>query len=280
MRTVKGLLSLGLSVVILMSIGCVPPEDVQTIVPPETEVSVTGGVTAESEPSDAADITTDAATNALVHTEQTPEYNNGLWALWLINAKNPLPDGYLPDLVSIGSYNGDNRELDSRAAPYAIRMMQAAANDGISLVPVSAYRRITTQENNFRAAFNELVNQGLPREQAFEETASVYAVPGTSEHNAGVAIDFNSLSESFDQTDAFNWLISRAHEFGFIARYPKGTTHITGIIYEPWHWRFVGVEHAVNIREARVTLEEYIGGCRNDDSAVTAWKIQLGVNYD
>jgi D-alanyl-D-alanine carboxypeptidase len=164
------------------------------------------------------------------------------WALWLINALNPLPIGYVPDLTSIGSYNGDNREFDSRAAPYAIQMINAASNDGISLEIVSSYRRIARQEENFRGQFNNLVNQGYSREKAFEMTASEYAIPVTSEHNAGLAIDFNLtgsphtlIEESFDQTSAFQWLGENAHKYGFVLRYPKNTMHITGIVYEPWH---------------------------------------------
>jgi D-alanyl-D-alanine carboxypeptidase len=115
-------------------------------------------------------------------------------------------------------------------------------------------------------------------------TASEYAIPGTSEHNAGLAIDFNLtdsphtlIEESFDQTSAFCWLSENAQNYGFILRYPKNTIHITGIVYEPWHFRFVGVYHAQQIYISGLTLEEYIGVCADDDSAVNAWKRQLGL---
>jgi D-alanyl-D-alanine carboxypeptidase len=197
------------------------------------------------------------------------------WALWLINANNPLPAGYAPNLTSIGSHNGENRVLDSRAAAYAVLMIEAAKNDGISLHIVSSYRRIERQENNFRNYFNSLVSQGHSREQAFDITASQIAVPGTSEHNAGLAIDFNLIRESFDQTKEFRWLRDNSWKYGFILRYPKDTTDITGIIYEPWHFRFVGLYHAEKVVHQGITLEEYIGRCAGDASVAAAWRAQL-----
>jgi D-alanyl-D-alanine carboxypeptidase len=201
------------------------------------------------------------------------------WALMLVNSLNPLPEGFQPQLTLIGSYIGNERNLDSRAAPYALKMIEAAGNDGISFEIVSAFRFISTQETNFKAEFNNFLNHGYSRERAFELTAEQIAVPRASEHNAGLAIDFNNIiampNESFDQTPQFEWLQDNAHKFGFIMRYPKDTIDITGITYEPWHWRFVGVYHAGQIRESGLTLEEYIGECAGDDSVLEAWRAQI-----
>jgi len=204
--------------------------------------------------------------------------SNGIdnsWALQLVNAKNPLASGFVPNLTSIGSYGGENREFDNRGAAYAKLMMEAAQNDGLILTPVSSYRRVVRQEENFRASFNSFVSQGHSRERAFDLTAEQIAVPRTSEHNAGLAIDFNSISTSFDQTAEFHWLRDNAHHYGFILRYPSGTTSITGIIYEPWHWRFVGLHHAEKIKNSGQVLEQYISNCKDDESAVAAWRAQL-----
>jgi D-alanyl-D-alanine carboxypeptidase len=201
------------------------------------------------------------------------------WALWLINGNNPLPADYEPEISLIGTFNGQERNLDVRAVSYALNMIQAAKDNGITLEIVSSFRFISTQARNFRAEFDDYIAAGYTREQAYELTAQEIAVPGTSEHNAGLAIDFNDhvafVHESFENTEAFAWLNAHAYEYGFILRYPKNTQHITGIIYEPWHWRFVGVYHAGKIRESGLTLEEYIGVCAGDNSVVAAWKNEL-----
>ena len=89
-------------------------------------------------------------------------------------------------------------------------------------------------------------------------TAQYIAVPGTSEHSLGLAVDLNSLEESFEQTAQFKWLIEHCAEYGFILRYPKDKEDITGISYEPWHYRYVGEDHAAKIMEQGLCLEEYV----------------------
>ena len=91
----------------------------------------------------------------------------------------------------------------------------------------------------------------------------VIAVPGTSEHHTGLALDivtptYQVLDDGYATTDAFKWLYENCADYGFILRYPENTTHITGIIYEPWHYRYVGVEVAKYITENNITFEEYI----------------------
>jgi D-alanyl-D-alanine carboxypeptidase len=194
------------------------------------------------------------------------------WALWLINAHNPIPEGYEFELAPIGySRSGEQRFFDSRVAGYAIAMIEAALADGITLTPESTYRAVPDQIMVFLNHYRGGINSGLSHEEAFARTASSIMVPGTSEHNAGLAIDFNLIAESFDQTEEFAWLQENAHRFGFILRYERDTQHITGIIYEPWHWRFVGVYHAGRIRESGLTLEEYIEICKGDSSVVEAF---------
>ncbi|MCL1789702.1 MAG: M15 family metallopeptidase [Oscillospiraceae bacterium] len=194
------------------------------------------------------------------------------WALWLINAKNPLPYGYLPELSTIGVL-----DLDNRVAEYALLMVMAARKDRIILSPVSAYRSVERQAENFENTFKNEIFLGRSPEDAFEYTISRIAVPYTSEHNAGLAIDFNMVEDEFDQTDEFLWLSKNAHKFGFIMRYPKESTHITGIVYEPWHYRFVGLYHAERIYNLGITLEEYIGISADDNSVVEAYRNQLVV---
>ncbi|MDR2571676.1 MAG: M15 family metallopeptidase [Oscillospiraceae bacterium] len=198
------------------------------------------------------------------------------WALWLVNAWNPLPEGYNPELSLIGTYQGDERRFDSRASEYALLMMEAVHNDGIILRIVSSYRSVERQTINFENYFNSSMNWANSKEEAFTYVSSQIAIPRTSEHNLALAIDFNLIEENFDQTEEFRWLQDNSWKYGFILRYPKGTTHITGIIYEPWHYRFVGLYHAEKIFNLGLTLEEYMeDDCAGDNTVVEAFRTYI-----
>jgi D-alanyl-D-alanine carboxypeptidase len=174
----------------------------------------------------------------------------------LANHSHPIPDDYDPDLVGIDS----GLMLNFRAA-HAWREMQAAAlADGVSLWAISAYRSNESQTRNFNNRMQEHINAGLSEEEAHALTAVWIAIPGTSEHELGLAIDINSLGESFEDTQEFAWMMENSADFGFILRYPRGTTHITGINYEPWHYRYTGSNHARIIMRRGITLEEYLYG--------------------
>jgi D-alanyl-D-alanine carboxypeptidase len=243
--------------------------------PSETATESTHDTT-PAENTESSESTSTSATESV--PEVTTTVNSQLstvncyeWALWLINGKNPLPAGYTPPTLSpIGGYT-----IDSRVAPYAQSMIDASRAAGISLSVISAYRGIERQTINFESDYNSARGRGMSREEAFAFTSSRIAIPGTSEHNAGLAIDFNTTADWFDQTAEFRWLRDNSWRYGFILRYPKDTTHITGIIYEPWHYRFVGLYHAEKIYNAGITLEEYMGTCLDDDSVAEAFKNQL-----
>jgi len=216
-----------------------PPTEPPTEPTPEPPTEITGTPLQQARALAARDTDSDGVDNS--------------WALWLVNRRNPLPEGYVPELSPIApSY-----DLDSRIAPYALLMMEAARNDGITLAVIWAYRDLPLQESNFRRQYNEYVNAGYTRERAFDLTAYGISIPGASEHNAGLAIDFNHIDESFDQHAAFRWLQDNAHEYGFIMRYPKDTIFITGIIYEPWHWRYLGVDMATRVKDSGLTFNEF-----------------------
>ena len=183
----------------------------------------------------------------------SPYYEPGLPPLF--NRYNPIPDDWEPDLVPIG----DGRQLNRRAALALESMIRAASNDGISLTVLSAYRSDAQQTINFNAGVAARMEQGMSAEEAHIQTARWIALPGTSEHTAGVAVDFNWVDVRFNQTPEFAWLVNNAANFGFILRYPYGTEHITHIAYEPWHFRYVGVNHAKSMAELGIaTLEEYL----------------------
>lgn len=177
----------------------------------------------------------------------------------LVNGEYQLPEGYQPTLAE--AVKGSGVQLDYRVAGYYQAMYDAAKADGITLTPVSGYRSLERQKNNFENRIQENISSGMDRKEATVEAATVIMLPGSSEHNAGLAMDIGSLSESFENTEAFEWLSQHAAEYGFILRYPKAEDKraITKVIYEPWHYRYVGKDAAEEINRRGITLEEYLG---------------------
>lgn len=166
-----------------------------------------------------------------------------------------IPEDYTFELADIGG----GFQLDSRAAPAYLAMQAAAAKDGVTLSPVSAWRSNERQTNNYNNSIQNYMAQGYSEEEATRLTRRYYALPGTSEHEVGLAVDINSLEESFENTAAFAWLQEHCGEYGFIVRYLRETETTTGIAYEPWHYRYVGTNHAKAIKDLGLnTLEEYV----------------------
>lgn len=182
---------------------------------------------------------------------------NTQWNLLLVNRNYILPQDYSPDLSE--AVKGSGVRMDSRVSPHYQEMYDAAKKDGITLTPLSGHRRISTQKTNFENKIQKYVNQGYDRAEATRMAAKIILPPGTSEHNAGLAMDIISLDVEFEETKAFAWLQEHAQDYGFILRYPKSKESITEITYEPWHWRYVGVPAAKAIKQSGQTLEEYLG---------------------
>lgn len=181
------------------------------------------------------------------------------WRLILVNRDYILPDGYKPELANAVESGFDDMYLDERVAPYYNEMYKAAYEDGIHLVPVSGYRSVERQTRNFERKINYYIDQGYSKVEATQEAATIILPPGTSEHNAGLAMDICSLEQNFEDTKEFEWLCENAADYGFILRYPEDKQDITKIIYEPWHWRYVGVEAAKEMKASGECLEEYLG---------------------
>lgn len=184
------------------------------------------------------------------------------WALVLVNADNPLPDGFEADVTEV-DLNG--YYFDSRAASALEEMMQAARNEGLEPWICSAYRSVATQNELFDEQVSGYVMQGMSQEDAQEAAATEVAVPGTSEHNLGLAVDivdrsYQLLDDAQGDTAVSKWLHENCHRYGFILRYAEDKQSLTGVIYEPWHYRYVGVEAATAIKEQGVCLEEYLAG--------------------
>lgn len=182
--------------------------------------------------------------------------DDDLWYLTLINSSYRIPDTYEPDLVSVC---GSEETLDRKIAVEYEKMYSAALAEGVYLTPCSGYRSYSLQERNYKNKVSFYENQGYPTEEARVKAATVIMPPGSSEHNLGYAMDIVCVEEWFENTQEFRWLTEHAADYGFIMRYPKDKQHITNVIYEPWHWRYVGVEAAKEIKEKNLTLEEYLG---------------------
>jgi len=188
-----------------------------------------------------------------------PTPNPDAWALILVSAQYPIEEELAIELVRFG-----RRDIDARVLPFMEAMFAEAEQDGIHLKLQSAYRSIEYQEGLFEKKVARVIKAGTPEEDAETVAASEVARPGTSEHHTGLAFDivcdeYQQLEPEFENTDAFKWLRENAYRFGFALRYPEGKGEITGIIYEPWHWRFVGLDAAAAMQESGECLEEYLG---------------------
>jgi zinc D-Ala-D-Ala carboxypeptidase len=179
------------------------------------------------------------------------------WNIMLINSDYYLPESYNFKLAT-AIYPA---KLDARAAGYYAEMYNAAKKEGITLNPTSVnagYRSIDTQKMLFDNRIKKYEDQGYNRTVAVQKASKINQPPGCSEHNAGLAMDIISTQTTFADTKAFKWLNNNAADYGFILRYPEDKQAITKIMYEPWHWRFVGVEHAKAIKASGLCLEEYL----------------------
>ena len=168
------------------------------------------------------------------------------------------------DLVDIGSdYALENCPIARVAYDDVIAMIDACNANAPTALVVSAYRDFDHQTRNYNRKVNYYLDQGYSQADAEKEAATVVAVPGTSEHQLGLAVDiidtrlWDLTSEQANQP-AQKWLMENSWQYGFIFRYPDGKTDVTGIIYEPWHYRYVGRELAAEIHYSGLTLEEYI----------------------
>lgn len=181
------------------------------------------------------------------------------WQLVLVNKQHPVPDDYTFTLGTIkGTMKCDVRIIDDLMA-----MMQAAKADGINLVICSPYRDYNRQTVLFNRKIDYYMDKGYSYMESYKLASMTVTVPGASEHQIGLALDivstsYSALETGFGDTKAGQWLKENCDQYGFILRYPRGKEYITGIQYEPWHFRYVGKEAASTIMERGITLEEFL----------------------
>lgn len=177
------------------------------------------------------------------------------WQLMLVNADNPLPDNFDVELTSLA--NG--HKIDSRVYPYLQKMFDDARNQGIIPTISSSYRTSKEQQAELNQKTEEFIKQGYSPRKALEIAKTWAAVPGTSEHQTGLAVDITSADAAIQSPDiVWQWLSANSYKYGFILRYPPEKTDITGISNEPWHFRYVGQTAAKEIYERGLCLEEYV----------------------
>lgn len=227
-------------------------------------VSASGSIGTSSMPANSGSISgsTTAPTSSTAAANAAVVDN--FWELTLVNAANPLPEDFKVSTCEISGY--EKRAFDARAACALEALLSDAKRADNNLYLVSAYRSISKQKALFERKTAFYKKQGLSQSDAERAASAWVARPGTSEHNLGLAADIvsenwyshhNDLNAEFDKTKEYDWLAAHAQDYGFILRYPKGKENITGISYEPWHYRYVGINAARKIKSESLTLEEY-----------------------
>lgn len=216
----------------------------------------------DSELMSAEEILSGNSLDELRENEEEAKLSKDDWSLLLINKQHSIPEDYTFELGSITT-NKRTIKCDKRIIPDLLKMLQAAKDDGINLQVSSPYRDEERQVYLFNRHIKEYMRQGMSYMDAYALTSQAVTVPGASEHQIGLALDivcdsYTYLNEGFGETQAGKWLAKHSCEYGFILRYPKGKEYITGIEYEPWHFRYVGKEAAMMIAGEDLTLEEFV----------------------
>lgn len=191
--------------------------------------------------------------------------------IMLVNPWNYIPEDYEPELKMLTQY-GYGKKVDVICFDALMQMLNDCKAAGNDPLVCSGYRTYAEQESLFNKKVASVMKQGYDQEEAERIAATEVARPGTSEHHLGLAVDIVSLgnqnlNSSQEKTTTQKWLMEHCWEYGFILRYPNGKTDSTGIIYEPWHYRYVGVELAAELHELGLTLEEYLQNLTDEANA-------------
>ena len=216
---------------------------------------------------DAASATGTTTTNTTTSTPSTTATTSvtttkkdlTVWNLILVNPWHTVPDGYTVELSNIGG----GHAVDARIYDDLQAMLAAARDEGLSPYVRSSYRSHATQKALHQNRINRCINEGYSPEEAKIEAAKWVAPAGTSEHELGLALDivsssYTELNRKQEETAEQQWLMANSYKYGFVLRYPNEKSDITGIYYEPWHYRYVGKEAAAEMMQNGWCLEEYI----------------------
>lgn len=185
--------------------------------------------------------------------EQLPVYDDS-YNLLLVNANVALAEDFSPDLVSVAGV-----EVDAKIVPALEKMMADAKAEGCALTLSGGYVSKDEQDRRYQAEVQRLAKAGQSRVRAESEAMKSVGRGGYNENQTGMAVTFSAgKGESFADSDQYNWLIKNCVNYGFVLRYPKGKDSVTGMSYNPAHFRYVGTDNAVSMRRLSMSLEEYV----------------------
>lgn len=218
------------------------------------------------------EVTTETQTTVAIETttKKEPEWTGGTlisypsetasWKLICVNRYRYV-DSSVESTIKLSNVAGSSERMDTRAASAYEEMYAAAKAEGYYLTPCSGYRSYSRQKLLYNEFVYDYMNDGYSEAEAHDLASKRRNPPGASEHNLGICMDIicASSSANFQNTDEYKWLCENAHKYGFILRYPEDKTAVTGVKFEPWHWRYVGIENAENIKNSGLCLEEYLG---------------------
>ncbi len=204
---------------------------------------------------------TESAETPVEEPTRNQKFSKDDWRLVLINKQHSVPDDYEVNLGEIHTLKG-RMQCDERIIDELLTMFRDAKEDGVMLAVCSPYRDLEYQKKLFNRKINRYMGMGMSYMEAYQISSQAVTVPGASEHQIGLALDivmntYTNLDEGFADTAGGMWLAENSYKYGFILRYPLGKEYITGIEFEPWHFRYVGVEAATAITEQGLTLEEF-----------------------
>ena len=188
-----------------------------------------------------------------VGVHQTADESNG-WNLILVNRNHYIPEDYEVELTTLS--NGER--VDSRIYPDLQAMFDDARADGLQLFVREGYRTQEEQQEILDEKIDAYRHEGLTRFLAEKMAKEWVAIPGTSEHQLGIAIDINADTDVCSKDELYSWLTDNSYKYGFICRYPANKENVTGVKNEQWHYRYVGKEAAAEMHASGLCLEEYI----------------------
>lgn len=182
-----------------------------------------------------------------------------MWCLILTNAEYPVPEDYT---VTLKDVPGTDQKVDERIYEPLMKMLDSMKAEGLSPVVCSGYRTLDKQEKLFNRKVSSYVRKGNSKEESYVLARQTLSIPGSGEHCLGLAVDFytrsyHQLERAFEKTPEGKWLREHAQDYGFILRYEEGKEEITGIRYEPWHYRYVGIDVARYLKKHHLSLEEF-----------------------
>ena len=208
--------------------------------------------------------------NEIEESEKTADYEmeqqeelvikpEDMWCLILTNAEYPVPEDYA---VTLRDVPGTDQKVDERIYEPLMNMLEAMKEEGLSPVVCSGYRTLDKQEKLFNRKVSAYVKKGRSKEESYTLARQTLSIPGSGEHCLGLAVDFytrsyHQLERAFEKTPEGKWLREHAQDYGFTLRYDEGKEEITGIGYEPWHFRYVGIDVARYLKEHNLSLEEF-----------------------